>query len=161
MLSEHVNKWLHHQRVDNTTPAETILQFNNLFLKQVQRLGLHLWCPEAQFRKNMCEALCTLYIAERQGTTWKGPLSAPKRPYGWTVQKERDWEDYMRNRLFTYELWQLVWCQIPQAYWETTCPYWREHFEHIATHYLMVHPDMLDETIEDSDGVRSYGDDSD
>jgi hypothetical protein len=161
LLSDHVNRWFSSDRVDGPPPVDSILQFNNEFLRHVKRLRVHLWCSEKEFRRYMCEALCTIYVASKQKTTWKGPLSAPKRPYGWTPTHETDWMDYVRNRLFTDDLWRAIWCHVPNENWEHAVPDWRDHFEFIATHYLMVHPDVLEDGMEDSEGHQSYGEDSD
>jgi hypothetical protein len=63
--------------------------------------------------------------------------------------------------LFTDDLWRAIWCHVPNENWEHVVPDWRSHFEYIATHYLMVHPDVMDYGMEDSDEARSYGEDSD
>lgn len=161
MLSSHVTKWFHHERQDSVIPAESILQFNNEFLRQMKRLHVNLWCSEKEFRKNMCEALCTLYISNKRNTNWKGPLSMQKRPHGWTPHHETEWIDYIRDRLFTPEIWHLIWCHVPYANWESAVPDWRNVFEYIAIHYLIVHHDGMSDGLEDNDGVHSYGEDSD
>jgi hypothetical protein len=97
-----------------------------------------LWIPEADFRRNICEAVSTMYVANKQTTNWYGPFSKPVRPEGWTRDDENAWMDYLQFNYFTYDLWQLIWSLVFVGYWESKVPFWRDSVERIMIHYLYV-----------------------
>ncbi len=161
-LSRSVTNWFHTIKYDSFSPEVTITMFSDEFLELCRRLKLHLSCSHKEFRKNMCEAICVMYIAHRQDKSWTGPNSSPPRPSKWTPQHEMVWKDLLTQKYFTYEAWQYLWDQIPQAQWESNVPRWRTTFELIAIHYIAYRSDIMVDCYigEDTESVLSLEDNS-
>jgi hypothetical protein len=145
LVSRHVNHWFQSIQHDGQSPAITIRTITDLFLRNLQRFHLNLWIPEREFRRHICEATCTMYVAAKKNILWYGPFSSPLRPDGWTPEDEHAWHDHLQFNFFSYELWQNLWSLIPTAYWETKIPHWRDSIERIYMHYIMVDQNFIDE----------------
>ncbi len=145
IISTHTTQWFQHEKSDSISPALSVKQFNELFLNACNRLKLTLTCTEKEFKNFMCEATCTMYIANKRGTTWRGPLSEAPRPRKWSSALESQWLDYIRFYYFTADTWHNLWSQIPEGMWERAVPDWRIAMEHIVYHYIECQPHKLDD----------------
>lgn len=155
LINQHVNQWFRRVALDEWSPALTIKEFTDRFLEYLKWKRLSLACSEGEFRKNMCEFLCTAYVARKQDTTWIGPLSEPLRPYGWTQTHENQWLEYLEMYVFTGEVWDGFWSKIPEALWESRVPDWRYQIQMVVFHYVQVDPRKIDFFSEDSGSVPS------
>lgn len=151
IINNHVDKWFHAPRLDGQSPETTVKYVCDLFLTHCKRLGVSLVCPESQFRQNICEATCVMYLAHKQNTHWYGPHSRPIRPQGWTSTDESKWMEYLRFNCFTFALWQSMWDILGTTMWESVLPNWRNNMEIILLHYLVANPDC----IEDMDSLEA------
>lgn len=147
-------------KYDSISPEITIRMFSDEFLESCRRLKLQLTCSNTDFRKNMCEALCVMYIAHRQKTSWIGPKSIPPRPTKWTPQHEILWKDVLTQKYLSYEIWQNIWDRIPEAHWESSVPNWRINMEFIAIHYIAYKSEIMVNCIvgDDTESILSSSD---
>ncbi len=111
---------------------------------------MYLTVSERQFRTNMCEFICTYYIARKRQISWRGPLGEKPRPRGWTSSHERAWEDYLRWEHFSNEFWDSFWSRVVEGLWESRVSGWRDCFEYVVLHYIQVQPNKISE-----DGLES------
>jgi hypothetical protein len=153
LVNQHVNHWFHFRRIDEVSPAMTLKQCNELFLQKIQRMGLGLFCEERFFRRAMCEAVCTIYVSEKEGTDWCGPYSEAPRPADWTYRKEQRWREYRDYKYLNSDFWSRFWENIEEAIWESAIPSWRTSYQSIATHYINFEDDM---GIEDESAAEHY-----
>ncbi len=107
----------------------------------------------------MCEFLCTLYVARKRHIDWRGPLSEPIRPAGWTRANEMEWEEYLAMNVFTDEVWAGFWSKIPETLWETRVPDWRFQIQMIVFHYVHVDPRKIENFVEESGSIPSDDED--
>jgi hypothetical protein len=147
-ISRHVTAWFHREGYDGSAPDTTVQRVCTLFLEMLKRCHLTLFLSEGEFRRNICEAICTMYRANKQNTTWIGPNSDAPRPYGWTSQNELDWKDWLSHEYFSYEVWGGFWAQINEGNWESAVPRWRDSMEYILLHYVNCEPDVVDSYVE-------------
>ena len=145
LVNQHVNYWFHHERMDGGSPAITLKQCNELFLSQIRRMKLDTFCEDSYFRRAMCEAVCTMYVSEKEGTRWSGPHSDPPRPRDWSSGKERVWREYRDYHYLNSDFWHNFWSTIQEGMWEAAIPRWRMSYQNIAPHYI----DILDDTIDE------------
>lgn len=143
VINESVNFWFKTPKRDSISPAETILEFNNLFLKGLKYHKLGLVCSEKDFRLYMCEAVCTMFLAKKKNTIWQGPLSEMPRPEGWASSNEIEWLDILKSNHLGYDFFDGIWSRIEKTIWENIVPEWRTSFEIIALHYIAVKQDLL------------------
>lgn len=144
IINRSVNHWFHTAKQDGTSPENSIRKFSDLFLAAVNRMNFQLTCTPMQFRRNMCESLCVMFMAHKQQTGWYGPNSDAPRPEGWTDGLESEWKDLLRSMYFTYSFFENLWNQINEGEWEKSLPYWRVNMESIAFHYIGIRPELLD-----------------
>jgi hypothetical protein len=159
LVRQHVNQWFRRVGNDDWSPVLTIKEFNDRFLEYLKWKRLALACSESDFRKAMCEFLCTAYTAHKQNTVWTGPLSSPIRPVGWTHAHEVEWDNYISMYVFTYEVWAGFWSGIPEAMWESRVPSWRDQIQSVVFHYVQVDPRKIESCVEDCGSVHSDEDD--
>jgi hypothetical protein len=145
VLSEHVTRWFHQELADGTSPENSMRIFNNRLLQYLQKWKLELDVVEEVFRRYMCEALCTMYVAAKQKTSWFGPHSSSRRPRGWNSRKEKAWQDYIGFHYFTHDFWTHFWEYMPESSWEHSLPDWRNAFQNIVTHYVTVRTELIDD----------------
>lgn len=138
-----VNQWFQFPKKDSVSPAETIMNWNDLFLEGLARTKFQLACSAREFRNAMCEALCTMYLAKKRNTDWRGPLSSMPRPEGWTKAHEMEWKELLQSRYFTSEFFEGIWSRFEKAIWENVIPDWRTSFEIICIHYILVEPELI------------------
>jgi hypothetical protein len=143
-ISRHVTTWFHREGYDGFAPDIIVTKVCTLFLEKLKRCKLTLFLSEGEFRRNICEAVCTIYMTHKQNTSWSGPHSDAPRPPGWTSQNEFDWKDWLNHEYFSYETWGSFWSQIPEGNWEMSVPYWRDSMQYILLHYIDCEPDMVD-----------------
>lgn len=155
LINQHVNQWFRRVGNDEWSPALTIKEFSDRFLEYLKWKKLSLACRESEFRKNMCEFICTAYVAKKQDTTWTGPLSEPMRPSGWTQRHENEWEEYLSIYVFTDEVWAGFWSYIPETLWESRVPDWRFQIQMIVFHYVQVNPSKIESFVEDAGSIPS------
>lgn len=165
LVNKHVNYWFHQERLDGTSPALTLKRCNELFLKKIQRMDLDIFCDERHFRRAMCEALCTMYVSEKEGTNWFGPHSQPPRPRDWSSGKERVWREYRDYQYLNADFWHSFWAEVAseEGIWESSIPTWRISYQNIVSHYVNVMTDKVDDSaVEDVarlDSVIRFDDD--
>ncbi len=143
LINFSVTQWFQFPKRDSISPAETVMNWNDLFLEAVARYKFELVCSEQEFRNAMCEALCTMYLAKKRNADWRGPLSRPPRPDGWTSSHEMEWRDILQSRYFTSEIFEGLWANFEKAIWENAIPDWRTSFEIICLHYIQVEPELV------------------
>ena len=158
LVSRHITQWFHRVGMDELSPALTLLDFNQRILEYIEYRKLSLAIPIPLFRKHMCQFICTYYRANKQNTTWRGPLSEQVRPRGWTTTHEMEWMEYLQHHHFTSECWFNFWHAIPEGIWESRTPRWRDAIQHVMIHYINVNPSAI-EFAEDSDSEESTGND--
>ena len=146
-VSQHVTKWFQKVDVDGESPALLLERLSTLVLAHMDRFRFSLACSETQFRRNICNAVCMMYYSNKMQMGWRGPLSRVQRPTGWSHTLEYQWKDILRMHYFSYDLWQTIWSQIPEALWESTLPHWREAIEGIYLHYIACRQELLDDYI--------------
>ncbi len=142
-INRSVTQWFHTQKRDSISPSETVAFWNDKFLEGLAYRKFQLAISEREFRAAMCEALCTMFVAKKKHTTWRGPVSEMPRPDGWTDGHEAEWKDLLRSKYFAYDFFEILWSQVEVAMWETVLPEWRTAFEIIALHYIAVDPDLV------------------
>ncbi len=145
IVNRHINHWFHSTQHDGGSPAITIQSLNDIFLQHLQRFGFHLWLSETEFRRNICRAICIMYMAAKRNETWHGPFSKAPRPDGWTDEDELEWFDHLHFNYFSYDFWQTVWSQIFPSFWESKVPYWRDSIERILIHYIAIDTTFMEE----------------
>ncbi len=144
LISRHTTQWFHRVNMDELSPAISLNEISTRLLEFMEARKLGLTVTQGEFRRNLCEFLCTYYIANKRGTTWRGPLSQAPRPRGWTSQHEQQWEDYLRFEHFSADFWSAFWDYTPEALWESRSPGWRDNLEHVVLHYIVVQPGKID-----------------
>jgi hypothetical protein len=150
LVSRHTTQWFQRVGVDEVSPALMISDVSSRLLHYIASRNLFLNVPERDFRKYMCEFLCTSYIAHKRNVEWRGPLSKPYRPPGWTQQQELEWQEYLTHEFFSSEFWIHFWSHIPEAFWESKVPNWRNHIQWVLLHYINVQSDKMDDDDSDS-----------
>jgi hypothetical protein len=131
--------------------------WNDKFLEGLKYRNLQLAISEKEFRANMCEALCTMFIAKKQNKEWRGPVSEMPRPEDWTYTHEMEWMDVLRSKYLTYDFFDSFGAYFDQkAIWENAVSDWRTSFEIIALHYVAVDPNLLAEGDSDMDYTPAY-----
>lgn len=145
VINHRVNVWFHGMRTDGQSPEYTVNRLCDVFLIHCKRFGLSLVCSESQFRRNICEATCIMYVAQKQNVAWYGPFSQPERPTGWIRTDEAKWLEYIRFHCFSYSLWTLIWEYIGTPQWGSILPYWHIHMEQILLHYIKVMPECIED----------------
>ncbi len=155
LVSRHITQWFHRVGTDELSPASTVLEVNRRILEYIKHRNLNLAIPRQLFCKHMCEFVCTFYKACKQNGIWKGPLSKPARPRGWTPLHETEWIDYLQYHHFSSEFWANFWNAIPEGMWETRTPRWRDAFQYILLHYIQVNPAAIEFMEDGSDSEES------
>lgn len=146
LVNRHVNYWFHYERSDGSSPAITLKRCNELLLSKLARMNLDIFCEDAYFRKAMCEALCTMYVSEKEGTGWAGPLSSAPRPRDWSSGKERTWREYRDYHYLNSDFWLRFWDTVEEGLWEGAIPRWRSNYQNIVAHYIRVQSENTDDT---------------
>ena len=149
LVNRHVNHWFHHERFDGGSPAITLKKCNEMFLAKIRRMRLDLFCEDAYFRKSMCEAVCTIYMSEKEGTRWAGPHSNPPRPNNWSSRREQSWREYRDYHYLNSDFWVNFWSTIQEGLWEGAIPHWRTAYQNIAGHYINVETDNAEDICDD------------
>jgi hypothetical protein len=143
-ISVHVSEWFHTVSEDDISPAQTIRDMNNNFIRFIRENRLKLAVHESTFRRFMCEAICTLYSSAKQRTEWQGPNSMLPRPNEWTHANEMAWRQYLIYMYFGSEFWTDFWKELGEpAIWEYDVPYWRYHMESFLPHYIYCDPKLI------------------
>jgi hypothetical protein len=148
LISRHTTQWFHRVNRDELSPAISLHEILTQVLGFIEARKLSITIAESTFRKNMCEFLCMYYVSQKQQVSWRGPLSAKPRPRGWTDKHEQQWENYLRFAHFSSEYWNTLWDNTPEALWESRVNGWRNHFEYIVMHYIVVQPSKIDMPID-------------
>lgn len=142
-VNNSVTQWFQFPKRDSISPAETVMNWNDLFLESIARQKFDLVCSELEFRRLMCEALCTMYLAKKRNTVWRGPISVRHRPQGWTSAHEMEWKDILQSKYFTIDFFEKIWERFEKAIWENAISDWRTQFEIICLHYIQVKPELI------------------
>lgn len=142
-IANRVNTWFRTRALDcdafgneDHTPLETIATVSSLFLEKCDQFGFDLNVSETTFRKYMCDALCSLYVAEQFDKRVIQTRKISKTPRGWTNDAENVWNDYIYTRYFTDQFWEKFWDCVGDAGWMTDIPRWREFFQSALLVYL-------------------------
>jgi hypothetical protein len=137
-----VTRWFHTLDVCETSPAMSVMDFNDAFLDLCKTYGFSLRVTEQQFRKRMCEFVCTLYLAKRYGDSVTGPHTLPF-PCDWTREMHERWLDYIQQFYFSANDWQQFWKGIPVSPWEEALPTWRSDIQAVAILYILGDTERL------------------
>jgi len=133
------------------TPAETIMEMNDLFLNLIKQKKLNLGVTEQVFRRNICGALCTMKYYQDTNLFRKNRKET--YPADWNIELENMWREWLDVRCF--KNWVGFWARIPVREWEEELPGWRTTMEYILmSHiqretYLLVDDDII---VEDDNG---------
>jgi len=125
-----VTQWFHtliEGKEDEGTPAETIMEMNDLFINLLKEKRLNLGVSERVFRRSMCRALCTMKYY-KDVNIYK-PLSNFVYPAEWNRDVEAMWQEWLDDRCF--KNWFAFWARLPVRAWEEELPGWRSGIEHI------------------------------
>lgn len=118
------------------TPAETIMEMNDLFIDLLKQKRLNLGISERMFRRNMCTTLCTM--KHYQNINIHKTQINGTYPAGWTKDMEAMWQEWLEVGCF--KTWAAFWSRLPRREWEEELPGWRTRMEHILMSY--VHRDI-------------------
>jgi hypothetical protein len=144
LISRHTTQWFHRVNLDELSPAIYLQEITTRILQFIEFRKLQLNISTKEFRLNLCEFLCTYYVAKKRDLPWSGPNSQQYRPRGWCARYENEWQEYIRHNHFTSEFWYCFWESTPEALWESRVPGWRDALELIVPHYLAVQPSKID-----------------
>lgn len=154
LISRHTTQWFHRTNLDDLSPALSLQELSTRLLQFIEFRKLHLVIGPKEFRINLCEFLCTYYVAKKRDLPWSGPHSQLHRPRGWTNRYENEWQEYLRLQHFTSEFWHCFWESTPEALWESRVPGWREALEVIISHYIGVQPAKIDVHLDSDNEVE-------
>ena len=113
------------------TPAETIMEMNDLFIDLLKTKHLNLGTSEKVFRRSMCAALCTMKYY-KDTNIFKTRLNFVY-PAEWNRDVETMWQEWLDVRCF--KNWNAFWAQLPVRTWEEDLPGWRADIQHILMSY--------------------------
>ena len=133
------------------TPAETIMEMNDLFIDLLKQKRLNLGVSEKVFRHSMCRALCTMKLYKNVNIYNNGPTGS--YPCEWNRDVETMWQEWLNARCF--KNWKAFWARLPVRTWEEEIPGWREGIEHILMSYVQREIGVLvdaDIIVEDEQG---------
>ena len=130
-----VTQWFH-TRIEGKdhegTPAQTIMEMNDLFINLLKEKRLNLAVPEKVFRRSMCTALCTMkYYKDTNIYKTRSNLVYPAE---WNRDVELMWAEWLEVRCF--KNWAAFWARLPVCTWEMDLPGWRADIEHILMSYV-------------------------
>jgi hypothetical protein len=114
------------------TPAETIMEMNDLFIDLLKTKHLNLGISEKLFRRSMCSALCTMKLFKDVNIYRTRPNSV--YPAEWNRDVETMWQEWLDVRCF--KNWTAFWARLPVRTWETDLPGWRKGMESILLSYV-------------------------
>ena len=130
-----VTQWFHtliEGKEHEGTPAETIMEMNDLFIDLLNQKHLNLGISEKLFRRSMCSALCTIKFYEDVNIYRTHPNSV--YPTEWNRDVEMMWHEWLEVRCF--KNWSAFWARLPVRTWETDLPGWRKGMESILMAYV-------------------------
>ena len=114
------------------TPAETIMEMNDVFIALLKQKRLNLGVSEKIFRRSMCSALCTMkYYKDVNIYRTRFPENYPAE---WTADMEVMWQEWLEVGVF--KNWEAFWALIPVRTWEQDLLGWRSGIEHILISYV-------------------------
>jgi hypothetical protein len=114
------------------TPAETIMEMNDVFIDLIKKKRLNLEVSEKIFRRSMCSALCTMkYYKDVNIYRTRFPENYPAE---WTADMEAMWQEWID--VICFKNWSAFWARIPVRTWEQDLPGWRTGIESILMSYV-------------------------
>jgi hypothetical protein len=143
LVSRHVTQWFHRVQRDEMSPALSLVDISTRILQYIQSRKLSLIVSEKEFRRNVCEFICTYYVAKKRDVPWRGPLSELPRPVGWSTEHEDQWLEWLRMHVLSSEFWNCFWDSTPESIWEYRVGGWRDAMEFVVQHYIVVQPDKI------------------
>jgi hypothetical protein len=151
LLSAHVTEWFHRTRSDDSCPEHTVRRVCNQFLRYLRSQQFQLSIDEALFRRHICEAICAMYVAYKQGNSWRGPNSKMIRPAGWSPALETEWQEFLHYYYFSTSMWYDFWHDVSRTngdeaemeMWEVQVPNWKIHMQMILPHYIQCNPQKM------------------
>lgn len=156
LISRHTTQWFHRVNMDELSPAISLQEITTRILNSIEGWKMSITVSRTEFRKNLCEFLCTYYISKKRDVAWRGPFSEAPRPRGWKSHHETDWYEYLRHEHFSTDFWESFWDYTPEAIWESRTSGWRDCVEYVILHYIVVQPQRIDIHLSDyNDG--EYG----
>ena len=130
-----ITQWFHtciEEKTHEGTPAETIMEMNDLFINLLKEKRLNLAVSEKVFRRSMCSALCTMkYYKDTNIYKTRSNLIYPAE---WNRDVEAMWQEWLDVRCF--KNWTAFWARLPVRTWETDLPGWRTDIQHILMSYV-------------------------
>jgi len=129
-----ITQWFHtlnEGKEDEGTPAETIMEMNDLFIDLLKQKHLNLAVSEKVFRRSMCSALCTMKLYE-DVNIYKTRLDFVY-PTEWNRDVEAMWQEWIEVGCF--KNWTAFWARLPVREWESALPGWRKGMESILMCY--------------------------
>ena len=149
-----ITQWFH-TRIEGKeyegTPAQTIMDMNDLFINLLKEKRLNLGVPEKVFRRSMCTALCTMKYYQDTNICKNGVMG--NYPAEWNRDVEFMWQEWLEVRCF--KNWAAFWAHLPVRTWEEELPGWRNNIEHILMSYVQREIGVLvdaDIIVEDNNG---------
>ena len=124
---EKVTLWFHQPFDDEIAPCNSIMEFNNQFLKWIHKNNLEVY-NELSFRKTMCNALCTLKLSFDKTKVQDLQMKQfPNRKFqnpDWKDEFNELWDAYI-EKIYTNDVVTELINSIPEADWEYTLPNWK------------------------------------
>ena len=149
-----VTQWFHtliEGKTHEGTPAETIMEMNDLFINLLKEKRLNLGVSEKVFRRSMCTALCTMkYYKDTNIYKIQSNLAYPTE---WNRDVELMWQEWLNVRCF--KNWAAFWSRLPVRTWEEELPGWRTDMQYILMSYVQREIGVLvdaDIIVEDEHG---------
>lgn len=149
-----VTQWFHtliEGKTHEGTPAETIMEMNDLFINLLKEKRLNLGVSEKVFRRSMCTALCTMkYYKDTNIYKIQSNLAYPAE---WNRDVELMWQEWLNVRCF--KNWAAFWSRLPVRTWEEELPGWRTDMQYILMSYVQREIGVLvdaDIIVEDEHG---------
>ena len=149
-----VTQWFHtliEGKEHEGTPAETIMEMNDLFIDLLKQKHLNLEVSEKVLRRSMCSALCTMKLY-KDVNIYK-IRSNSVYPTEWNRDVETMWQEWLDVRCF--KNWGAFWARLPVRTWEMDLPGWRKGMESILMSYVQREIGVLvdaDIIVEDEQG---------
>ena len=115
-LENSVNDWFHNKYLLEYTPEQFATSVASDFLDAVTNMNMHICCSDADFIRAMYNAICTYYVAEKQGEIVSLPHRDWPKPAGWTFDCELHWMQTLQHCYLDSVFWEHFWRQYPDMH---------------------------------------------
>jgi len=139
-----VTQWFHtciEEKEHEGTPAETIMEMNDLFINLIKTKRLNLGVSEKIFRRSICNALCTMKYYDNTQIYRTNVIIKNNYPAEWNMEIESMWQEWLETHCFLN--WTAFWARVPVREWEDALPGWRKAMEYLLPTYIQRNIDSL------------------